>query len=116
MIMDIAYCTAMKLIVSKLCVLDALLGISNVVSIFSIEEICVTALAPAVRTISGSKTHHIYHPSTQNNPYFSYFSYISFINNRTYPRTSLSNFQGLFIHFPLVGDLIRHSILAPCDV
>ena len=52
-IMDIAYCMAMTLIASNV-FLMLCLGILNVVSMLSIEGICVAALAPAVMTISGS--------------------------------------------------------------
>ena len=49
-IMDISYCTAMTLMSSKI-------RISNVVSIFSIEGVCVAAMAPAMMTTSGSTFH-----------------------------------------------------------
>ena len=52
-IMDIAYYMAMTLIASNV-FLILCLGILNVVSIFSIEGLCVATLAPAVMTISGS--------------------------------------------------------------
>ena len=52
-IMDIAYCIAMTLIASNV-FLMLCLGVLNVVSMLSIEGICVAALAPAVMTISGS--------------------------------------------------------------
>ena len=52
-IMDIACCMAMTLITSNV-YLMLNLGILNVVSILSIEGMCVDALAPAVMTISVS--------------------------------------------------------------
>ena len=52
-IMDIAYCMAITLISSNVCLMF-ILGILNIVSKFFIEGVCVAALAPAVMTISGS--------------------------------------------------------------
>ena len=52
-IMDIAYCMAITLISSNVCLMF-ILGILNITSILFIEGICVAALALAVMTISGS--------------------------------------------------------------
>ena len=52
-IMDIACCMAMTLIASNVYLMLSL-GILNVVSILSIEGMCVAALTPAMMTISGS--------------------------------------------------------------
>ena len=52
-IMNIAYCMAMTLIASNVFLMLSF-GILNVVSILSIEGMCVAALAPVVMTISGS--------------------------------------------------------------
>ena len=51
--MNKAYCMAITLISSNVCLMFTL-GILNITSIFFIEGICVAALAPAVMTISGS--------------------------------------------------------------
>ena len=55
-IMDIAYCMAMTLI-SLTCILILSLRILNVVSILSIERVCVVALAPPAMTNSGFTFH-----------------------------------------------------------
>ena len=55
-IIDIAYCMAMTLISSNVCLILNL-GILNVSSILSIEGLCVAALAPAMMIISGSTFH-----------------------------------------------------------
>ena len=55
-IMDIAYCMATTLISSNVYLMFSL-GILNVVSILSIEGVCVVALALAVMTISESTLH-----------------------------------------------------------
>ena len=55
-VIDIAYCMAMTLISSNVCFMLSL-GILNVVSILSIEGVCVVFLAPAVMTISRSTFH-----------------------------------------------------------
>ena len=52
-IMDIAYCMAITLISSNVCLMF-ILGILNIISIIFIEGVCVAALVPAVITISGS--------------------------------------------------------------
>ena len=52
-IMNIACCMAMTLIASNVYLMLSL-RILNVVSILSIEGMCVVALAPAMMTISGS--------------------------------------------------------------
>ena len=52
-IMDIAYCMVMTLIASNVFLMLGL-GILNIVSMLSIEGICVATLAHAVMTISGS--------------------------------------------------------------
>ena len=51
-IMDIAYCMAIMLISSNVCLMF-ILGILNITSILFIEGICDVALALAVMTISG---------------------------------------------------------------
>jgi hypothetical protein len=51
-IMDIAYCMAITLISSNVCLMF-ILGILNIISILFIEGVCVAAQAPAVMTISG---------------------------------------------------------------
>ena len=55
-IMDMAYCMAMTLISSNVCLMF-ILGILNMISIFFIEGVCVVALAPAVMTINESTSH-----------------------------------------------------------
>ena len=55
-IMDMAYCMAMTLSSSNVCLMF-ISGILNMNSIFFIEGVCVVALAPAVMTISGSTFH-----------------------------------------------------------
>ena len=50
-IMDIAYCMAITLISSNVC-LVFILGILNIISMLFIEGVCVAALAPTVMTIS----------------------------------------------------------------
>ena len=54
--MDKTYCMMMTLISSNVYMMLSL-GILNVVSIFSIEEVCVVTLAHAVMTISESTFH-----------------------------------------------------------
>ena len=56
--MDIAYCTATTLISPNVYLMFSL-GNLNVMSIFSIERMCVVALTLAVMTISGSTFHHL---------------------------------------------------------
>ena len=51
-IIDIAYCMAIMLISSNVCLMF-ILGILNITSILFIEGICVAALAPTVMTLSG---------------------------------------------------------------
>ena len=51
--MDIAYCMAITLISSNVCLMFTL-GILNIPSIFFIEGMCVATLAPSVMTNSGS--------------------------------------------------------------
>ena len=55
-IMDITYCMAMTLISSSVYLMISL-GILSVISILSIEGVCVVALAPTVMTISGFTFH-----------------------------------------------------------
>ena len=55
-IMDIAHCMAMILISSNVYLMLSL-GILNVVSILSIEGVCVATLAPAMMMISESTFH-----------------------------------------------------------
>ena len=57
-IMDMAYCMAMTLISSNVCLMF-ILGILNMILIFFIEGVCVAALIPPVMTISGSTFHHL---------------------------------------------------------
>ena len=52
-IMDIAYCMAITLISSSVCLMF-ILGILNIISMLIIEGVCVAALAPAMMTISRS--------------------------------------------------------------
>ena len=57
-IMDMAYCMAMTLISSNVCLMF-IWGILNMISIFFIERVCVAALALTVMTISGSTFHSL---------------------------------------------------------
>ena len=79
-IMDIVYYTAMTLISSNV-VLMLSLGILNVVSfsLFSIDGVCVSALAPDVMTISGYTSHPLLRILSTSGLYFFHFSNYSSI-------------------------------------
>ena len=68
-IMDITYCMAMTLISSNAYLMLSL-GILNVVSILSIEGVCVATLGPIVMTISGFTFHSLLIISSISGLYF----------------------------------------------
>ena len=76
-IMDIAYCMAITLISSNVCLMF-ILGIFNIFSILFIKGVCVAALALAVMTISGSIFQPLLIILSINGLYFCFSSY-SFI-------------------------------------
>ena len=76
--MDIAYCMAITLISSNVCLMFTL-GILYITSIFFIEGMCVVALALAVMTSSGSIFQPLFIMLSINGLYFFCFPGYSII-------------------------------------